>query len=65
MANNSRETPYIDMDNVLVDFSSGVARLPERLIEAYGAILKEVPDIFHSWSLCWRGGGVQSTGPGF
>ena len=37
---------YIDMDNVLVDFSSGVARISEQLKIKYKERLDEVPGIF-------------------
>ena len=37
---------YIDMDNVLVDFPSGIARISEEDRIAYDGDLDEVPDIF-------------------
>lgn len=37
---------YIDMDNVLVDFESGIKQLPERLLTKYHGKLDEVPHIF-------------------
>jgi len=37
---------YIDMDNVLVDFPSGIARISEADRIAYDGDLDEVPDIF-------------------
>jgi 5'-nucleotidase len=37
---------YIDMDNVLVDFKSGIARIDTSLAAAYEGRLDEVPDIF-------------------
>jgi len=37
---------YVDMDNVLVDFPSGVARLDERTRREYEGRLDEVPGIF-------------------
>ena len=37
---------YIDMDNVLVDFPSGISRIPEDVAEAYKSDLDEVPGIF-------------------
>lgn len=37
---------YIDMDNVLVDFASGIARLGEDVRQRYEGRLDEVPDIF-------------------
>jgi 5'-nucleotidase len=37
---------YVDMDNVLVDFSSGIARLDPALVREYEGRLDEVPGIF-------------------
>lgn len=37
---------YADMDNVLVDFPSGVARLAPALVREYEGRLDEVPGIF-------------------
>ncbi len=37
---------YIDMDNVLVDFPSGIAQLDAAVQEAYADRLDEVPGIF-------------------
>ena len=37
---------YVDMDNVLVDFDSGICRLPERTVTKYEGRLDEVPGIF-------------------
>lgn len=37
---------YVDMDNVLVDFSSGVARLRPEVAREYAGRLDEVPGIF-------------------
>ena len=37
---------YVDMDNVLVDFDSGICRLPERTVAKYKDRLDEVPGIF-------------------
>ena len=37
---------YVDMDNVLVDFPSGVARLDPALVREYEGRLDEVPGIF-------------------
>lgn len=37
---------YIDMDNVLVDFSSGIARLPAEVKREYNERFDEVPGIF-------------------
>ena len=38
---------YIDMDNVLVDFPSGIARTPEHVQDQYEGRLDEVPGIFY------------------
>jgi len=37
---------YIDMDNVLVDFPSGIARLPQEIVTDYDERLDEVLGIF-------------------
>jgi 5'(3')-deoxyribonucleotidase len=37
---------YVDMDNVLVDFPAGVARLAPEVVRAYEGRLDEVPGIF-------------------
>ena len=37
---------YFDMDNVLVDFASGIAREDEATLKAYEGRLDEVPGIF-------------------
>ena len=37
---------YIDMDNVLVDFSSGIAMIPEHTQVEYKGRIDEVPGIF-------------------
>ncbi len=37
---------YIDMDNVLVDFKTGIDRLPEYIKQAYEGRLDDVPGIF-------------------
>lgn len=37
---------YVDMDNVLVDFSSGIAKLLPDVVRAYEDRLDEVPGIF-------------------
>ena len=37
---------YIDMDNVLVDFPSGVSKLSQEVINEYESNLDEVPNIF-------------------
>jgi len=37
---------YIDMDNVLVDFASGIAQLPPEIVKKYSDNLDDVPGIF-------------------
>ena len=37
---------YIDMDNVLVDFQSGISKLSKEVINEYESNLDEVPNIF-------------------
>jgi len=37
---------YIDMDNVLVDFPSGISKLSQEVISEYESNLDEVPNIF-------------------
>ncbi len=37
---------YVDMDNVLVDFASGIHKIPERLKIEYQGRIDEVPGIF-------------------
>jgi len=37
---------YIDMDNVLVDFQSGISKLSKEVINEYDSNLDEVPNIF-------------------
>lgn len=37
---------YVDMDNVLVDFPSGIAQLDESVQQEYSGRLDEVPGIF-------------------
>jgi 5'-nucleotidase len=37
---------YVDMDNVLVDFRSGIAQLDEKTIQEFEGRLDEVPGIF-------------------
>jgi len=41
-----RKILYIDMDNVLVDFSSGIARLSSEIVAEFSGNLDEVPGIF-------------------
>jgi 5'-nucleotidase len=45
-SDTSRKTLFIDMDNVLVDFTSGIAKLDERTQLAYEGRLDDVPGIF-------------------
>ena len=42
----TKQTLYVDMDNVLVDFSSGIERLDKVVREQYKNDLDEVPGIF-------------------
>ncbi|MDZ4257798.1 MAG: hypothetical protein U0974_11255 [Gemmatimonadales bacterium] len=42
----TRKILYVDMDNVLVDFPSGIAQLPGDVREQYDGRLDEVPGIF-------------------
>lgn len=37
---------YFDMDNVLVDFASGIAKLDKKTVEEYADRLDEVPGIY-------------------
>lgn len=37
---------YIDMDNVLVDFKSGIDRLDDRTLKEYDGRIDEVPGLF-------------------
>jgi len=41
-----KKVVYVDMDNVLVDFQSGIDRLNEKVLLKYDGRLDEVPDIF-------------------
>ena len=41
-----RKILYVDMDNVLVDFPTAIARLPVQLVKEYEGRLDEVPGIF-------------------
>ncbi len=43
---STKKTLYIDMDNVLVDFKSGIAQLPADQVAAAGEELDNVPGIF-------------------
>lgn len=40
------KTLYVDMDNVLVDFPSGIAKVPKEIQDKYQDRLDEVPGIF-------------------
>lgn len=42
----SKKIIYIDMDNVLVDFKSGIEKLDQSVVEEYDGRLDEVPNIF-------------------
>ncbi len=44
--NDEKPVVYIDMDNVLVDFKTGIERLDEEVIKQYDGVLDEVPGIF-------------------
>ena len=37
---------YVDMDNVLVDFKSGVNKYPQEVLQAYEGRFDEIPHIF-------------------
>lgn len=41
-----KKTVYIDMDNVLVDFKTGIDKLDEQTLKEYAGNLDEVPGIF-------------------
>lgn len=41
---------YVDLDNVLVDFPSGIAQLPKHIQDAHNDRLDEVPGIFATMS---------------
>jgi 5'(3')-deoxyribonucleotidase len=43
---NSKKILYIDMDNVLVDFASGIALLSDETKRAYEGNLDDVPGLF-------------------
>jgi 5'(3')-deoxyribonucleotidase len=43
---NSKKILYIDMDNVLVDFASGIERLSNETKQAYEGNLDDVPGLF-------------------
>jgi len=44
--NTEKKILYFDMDNVLVDFQSGIDRLNEETLKEYEGRLDEVPGIF-------------------
>ena len=46
MSDAGRQILYIDMDNVLVDFRSGIERLSPEVQREYEGRLDEVPEIF-------------------
>ena len=47
MTTNKMKILYFDMDNVLVDFSSGIARMSEEMRKEYEGRLDEIPGIFN------------------
>ncbi len=47
---STKKILYIDMDNVLVDFQSGIDQLDKNTIESYHGRLDEVPGIFNLMS---------------
>ena len=46
MSKQKKKILYVDMDNVLVDFSSGIKRLDNSLKEQYGDDIDDAPGIF-------------------
>ena len=46
MEEKQKEILYFDMDNVLVDFQSGIDQLDEATLKAYAGRLDDVPSIF-------------------
>jgi hypothetical protein len=42
----TQKTLYVDMDNVLVDFGSGIAQLDEKIVREFNGRLDDVPGIF-------------------
>jgi len=45
-SNKTKQTVFVDMDNVLVNFQSGIDRISEEEKEKYGDDLDDVPGIF-------------------
>lgn len=43
---NTKKIVYIDMDNVLVDFKSGIEQLSDAVQKEYESRLDEVPSVF-------------------
>lgn len=46
MSKQNKKILYVDMDNVLVDFSSGIKRLDNSLKKQYGDDIDDAPGIF-------------------
>jgi len=46
MKEKTKKILYVDMDNVLVDFMSGVRQVPESLVKQYEGRLDEIPGVF-------------------
>jgi len=46
MKEKTKKILYVDMDNVLVDFMSGVRQVPESLVQQYEGRLDEIPGVF-------------------
>lgn len=46
MNRTSMKRLYFDMDNVLVDFASGISKLDAKTVSEYEGRLDEVPGIF-------------------
>ena len=46
MTTTTKKILYFDMDNVLVDFQSGIDRLSKKTLRKYEGCLDEVPGIF-------------------
>ena len=43
---NHKKILYVDMDNVLVDFQSGIDRVPNAILDKYHTDKDEIPGIF-------------------